>query len=61
MAIAVSGIRCPGNHTCPAVRFCPVDAIIQDGYGKPKIDEEKCINCKKCIMFCPMGAIIEKQ
>jgi pyruvate ferredoxin oxidoreductase delta subunit len=23
----------------------------------PMIDQEKCIKCKKCIMFCPMGAI----
>jgi Fe-S-cluster-containing hydrogenase component 2 len=57
MAIIVNKHRCPGNHSCPAVRVCPVNAIIQDGFKAPVIDEKKCINCKKCVMFCPMGAI----
>lgn len=49
--------RCPGNHKCPAVRVCPVSAIIQEGTGVPRIDKDKCIKCSKCVFFCPMKAI----
>ena len=48
--------RCPQNHPCPAVRVCPVGAIIQRGNGLPEITD-KCIDCGKCISFCPMKAI----
>jgi len=48
--------RCPQNHPCPAVRICPVSAIEQKGYGSPKINSN-CIQCGKCIKFCPTGAI----
>ena len=57
MEIKVSKMKCPQNHKCPAIRVCPVDAIKQDGYKVPVIDLDKCIVCKKCVMFCPMGAI----
>jgi len=56
----VSNRRCPQNHRCPAIYQCPTGAITQDGYGLPKIDDEKCIDCRKCIMYCPMGAISGK-
>jgi len=49
--------RCPQNHPCPAVRVCPVNAIKQEGYKAPIIDQEKCIKCAKCVRFCPMGAL----
>lgn len=52
--------RCPQNHRCPAIYQCPTGAITQDGYKLPQIDEEKCIGCMKCIMYCPMGAITGK-
>lgn len=51
--------RCPANHPCPAVRVCPVGAISQRGFGLPQIDGKTCIMCKKCVKFCPMGAICE--
>lgn len=50
--------RCPQNHRCPAVRVCPVDAISQAGNGAPEIDNTKCIQCQKCVLYCPMGAIV---
>lgn len=56
MKIVVDKNRCPQNHPCPSVKVCPVDAIIQEGYKAPKIDYDKCIKCKKCIKYCPMGA-----
>jgi Fe-S-cluster-containing hydrogenase component 2 len=40
---------------------CPVGAISQVGNGLPVIDEEKCINCGKCSMICPMRAVQNKN
>ena len=57
MKIIVDKNRCPQNHKCPAVKVCPVDAMTQEGFKAPTIDPEKCIECKKCVKFCPMGAI----
>jgi ferredoxin len=53
--------RCPQNHHCPAIRQCPVDAITQEGNKLPVINQEKCIKCSQCVMFCPMGAISDKD
>jgi len=50
--------RCPQNHRCPAIRVCPTKAISQEGYGLPEVDDEKCIDCGKCVRFCPMNAFI---
>lgn len=56
--ITVNENRCPANHPCPAVNVCPVDAIIQKSYSEaPVIDQDQCIECGKCVNFCPMGAI----
>lgn len=60
MEIIVDKNRCPQNHKCPAVRVCPVGAITQNGFGLPAIDQDKCIKCKKCVMFCPMRALQAK-
>ncbi|MCX7709473.1 MAG: 4Fe-4S binding protein [Clostridia bacterium] len=60
MKIVVEKSRCPQNHPCPSIKVCPVGAIKQNGYDAPAIEEEKCIKCKKCVMFCPMGAIQSK-
>ncbi len=49
--------KCPQNHRCPAINVCKYKAIYQTGYGLPKIDKVKCIQCGKCVIFCPMGAI----
>jgi len=61
MNIAISEKRCPQNHHCPAINQCPVNAIRQEGYGLPVIDQEKCIHCSKCVMFCPMQAIYQTK
>lgn len=60
MNISVNKSRCPQNHKCPAIKVCPVDAIIQDGFDLPTINLDKCINCGRCIGFCPMKAIESK-
>ena len=59
MAIQIIKARCPQNHPCPSVKVCPVSAIIQKGFAAPDIDAEKCIDCGKCIKFCPMGAFVK--
>jgi Fe-S-cluster-containing hydrogenase component 2 len=57
MQITVDKNLCPQNHKCPAIKVCPVQAMNQNGYELPTIDQEKCINCKKCVKVCPKRAI----
>ena len=57
MPIRVDKSKCPQNHPCPALRVCPVQALSQDGFGAPKVDEGKCLDCGKCANFCLMGAL----
>lgn len=57
MAISVVVKRCPQNHACPAVRVCPVGALVKRGYSAPVVDKDKCIDCGKCSNFCPRGAL----
>ncbi len=49
--------RCPQNHPCPSVPVCPVGALSQIGHDAPIADQDKCIQCGKCVRFCPMGAL----
>jgi Fe-S-cluster-containing hydrogenase component 2 len=56
MKIIVESSLCPQNHRCPILRVCPTDAISQNGFDAPVIDEEKCINCAKCVRYCGYGA-----
>ena len=60
MSYLISKSLCPQNHRCPIIRICPAGAIIQNGYGLPVIDKEKCTECGKCSKYCPMGAISGK-
>ena len=60
MALTISGYRCPQNHRCPLLNVCPTGAVTQEGYGLPKIDDSKCIECGKCTKFCGMGAVMKK-
>nr|WP_083824315.1 4Fe-4S binding protein [Desulfosporosinus sp. OT] len=57
MIISVDKNRCPQNHSCPAIQVCSVFAIRQYGFDAPNIDQEKCTKCKKCVKYCPMGAL----
>jgi Fe-S-cluster-containing hydrogenase component 2 len=50
--------RCPQNHPCPSIRVCPTGALSQVGYQAPEIDQEKCIQCGKCVRFCPRRALV---
>jgi len=57
--ITIDKNKCPQNHKCPAIKVCPVNAISQTNYELPRVNNEICIECKKCINFCPMRAIHE--
>jgi len=61
MALTINPLACPQNHRCPIVRICPVEAISQNGYGLPVINQEKCIACGKCKTYCPMHAVINNN
>lgn len=51
---------CQGCLEHPCVEVCPKKAITMvDGHSH--IDEEKCINCGKCITACPYNAIIRQE
>jgi Fe-S-cluster-containing hydrogenase component 2 len=41
---------------CMAV--CMKNAIYKDEKGIVKIDEDKCIKCRMCVMACPYAAVI---
>ncbi|HDD36315.1 MAG TPA: ferredoxin [Archaeoglobus veneficus] len=45
--------NCVGCALCKLV--CKEFAI--EVFGKAKIDYEKCVKCKKCIIYCPLEAI----
>lgn len=57
MAIKIDKNLCPQNHACPLIDICPMEAITQEGFGLPKIDDTKCIECGKCMKFCGKKAI----
>lgn len=55
--ITIDKNRCPQNHRCPSINVCPVGAISQNGFELPVINQELCVECGKCIKFCPRKAI----
>lgn len=56
--LVVKATRCPQNHPCPSVKVCPIGALSQKGYAAPDVDDEKCIQCGKCVKFCPKQALV---
>ena len=56
--LSVKVSRCPQNHPCPSVPVCPVGALSQKGFQAPSVDKSKCIQCGKCVNFCPMRALV---
>jgi Fe-S-cluster-containing hydrogenase component 2 len=53
---------CPQNHPCPAVRYCPEGAIIQDDiFSAPRIDQELCTECRACTKVCRVFAWVPDE
>jgi Fe-S-cluster-containing hydrogenase component 2 len=51
--IEINENACPQNHPCPAVRLCPVEAIVQDDIrSAPHIDDDLCTDCGACTQVC---------
>jgi ferredoxin len=60
--IEVNVQACPQNHPCPAVRSCPVGAIIQDDiYSAPHIDHEFCTDCGACTQACRVFSLVADE
>lgn len=59
--VYVNKEKCPQDHSCPALKYCPAGAIIQQEYNAPKVLEDKCIECGKCIKVCPKGVFQFKK
>lgn len=55
--ITVDPSRCPQDHRCPMIPRCPKGAISQDGFGLPRIDPAKCVQCGLCVRSCPRQAM----
>jgi len=50
--------RCPQNHPCPSLRVCKPRALSQNGFEAPTVNMDLCIQCGKCVNYCPMGALV---
>ena len=50
--IVVNEAYCPKDHRCPAVSFCPQDAIVQDIHSAPRIEDELRTECGACTQIC---------
>ncbi|MEI6100435.1 MAG: 4Fe-4S binding protein [Eubacteriales bacterium] len=50
--------RCPQNHPCPSIRVCKPGALVQNGFNAPTVSQDLCIQCGKCVSFCPKGALV---
>jgi len=57
MAVNIAKSLCPQNHACPAIAVCKFEALSQQGFNAPTVDEDKCTDCGKCARFCPKGAL----
>ena len=59
--IAVVSERCPQNHRCPLVRRCKQNAISQEGFKAPTVDNEECVECMVCVRQCPYKAFEKRE
>ena len=51
-------VFCQQCVDAPCKTICPVKAISRDEeIGRTKIDHDKCIGCKMCMVVCPFGAM----
>lgn len=53
---------CQGCLAHPCVEVCPKDAVTLDRYtGRSHIDQDKCIQCGRCVDVCSYHAIIRQE
>lgn len=58
MPVLINFKICDNAKECGGIAVCPTKALSWDDKKKSiKIDNSKCINCKKCVPACMVGAI----
>lgn len=58
MAVYINFKICDNASECGGIAACPTGALTWDEKKKTiKIDNKKCISCRKCTIECPIGAI----
>lgn len=49
-------VQCRQCEDAPCAKVCPHNAISREN-SSIKVDDDKCIGCKNCMLACPFGAI----
>lgn len=58
MSVLINFKICDNCADCSGIKVCPVNAFLWSEEEKTiKIDEDKCINCGKCVASCNVNAI----
>jgi carbon-monoxide dehydrogenase iron sulfur subunit len=55
-------VRCQQCDEAPCVQACLTGALARDPVsGEVTVDQERCIGCWTCMLFCPLGAIRQDE
>jgi carbon-monoxide dehydrogenase iron sulfur subunit len=55
-------VRCQQCDEAPCVQACLTGALARDpSSGTVTVDQERCIGCWTCLLFCPLGAIRQNK
>lgn len=58
MPVLINFKICDNSKDCNGIDVCPIGAFFWDEKKKTiTVDNDKCINCGKCEVSCPVGAI----